>query len=88
MVGGIFCDLEKAFNSVNYDILLSKLECYGIEDIYKSLYESKLYNKYQRVSIYDIKKNSLSSLAKVKCGIPQGSIHRPLLFLINMNDLS
>jgi len=40
MVGDIFCDLEKAFDSVNYDILLSKLDCYGIKDIYKALYES------------------------------------------------
>jgi hypothetical protein len=56
MVGGIFCDLEKACDSVNYDILLSKPECYGIKDIYKALYESYLHNKYQRVSIYDTKK--------------------------------
>jgi hypothetical protein len=64
MLGGIYCDLEQAFDSVNYDILLSKLECYGIKDIYKAWYESYLYKKYQRVSIYDKKKKNLFQLGK------------------------
>lgn len=53
MVGGIFCDLEKVFDSVSYDILLSKLEYYGIKGIDKALYKSYLYNRYQTVSLYE-----------------------------------
>jgi len=49
--GSIFCDLEKAFNSVNHDILLSKLPYYGISGKAKPLLESYLQNRYQRVHI-------------------------------------
>jgi Reverse transcriptase (RNA-dependent DNA polymerase). len=51
MVGGIFCDLQKAFDSVNYDILLSKLEYYGIKGIDKAFYQSYLQNRYQSITI-------------------------------------
>jgi hypothetical protein len=80
IVGGIFCDLEKAFDSVNHNMLLSKLEFYGITGNNNVLYKSNLQNRYQRVSIYDKKINSsiLSSWAEVKHGIPQGSIIGPL----------
>jgi hypothetical protein len=60
MVGGTFCDLQKAFDSVNYDIHLSKLEYYGVKCIDKALYKSYLYNRYQRVSIYDTVANKFS----------------------------
>jgi hypothetical protein len=50
MVGGIFCDLEKAFDSVNHDIL-PKLPYYGISDKAKLLLESYLQNRYQRLQI-------------------------------------
>jgi hypothetical protein len=53
IVGGIFCDLEKAFDSVNHNILLSKLEFYGITGKENALYKSYLENRYQRVSIYN-----------------------------------
>jgi len=86
MVGGIFCDLQKAFDSVNYDILLSKLEYYAIRDIAKAFYQSYLQNRYQRVSLCDkdIYKFSFSKRANIKCGILQGSILGPLSFLIYM----
>jgi len=51
MVGGIFCDLEKAFDSVNHDILLSKPPYYGISDKAKLLLESYLQNRYQSLQI-------------------------------------
>jgi hypothetical protein len=57
MVGGLFCDLQKAFVCVNHDILLSKIEFYGIIDIANKLIESYLRNRYQRVVINDAKLN-------------------------------
>jgi hypothetical protein len=53
IVGGIFCDLKKVFDFVNHDILLSKLEIYGITGKEKELYQSYLKGRYQRVSIYN-----------------------------------
>ncbi len=56
LVGGIFCDLHKAFDYINYDILLSKLEFYGISGTPNKLLKSYLQNRYQRVLIdYDSK---------------------------------
>jgi len=51
IVGGIFCDLEKAFSCVNLDILLQKLETYGVTNKDKELYSSHLKGRYQRVLI-------------------------------------
>jgi retron-type reverse transcriptase len=83
-VGGIFCDLEKAFDSVNHNILLTKLEFYGITGKNNVLYKSYLENRYQRVFIYNKNTNNstFSSWGKVKHGIPQGSIIGPILLLI------
>jgi hypothetical protein len=50
--GGLFCDLQKAFNCVNYDILLLKMKLYGILGVANKLMESYLRNRYQRVVIY------------------------------------
>jgi hypothetical protein len=65
MAGSIFCDLEKAFESVNHDILLSKLPYYGISGKAKLLLESYLQNRYQRVQIT----NSYSNLNTVLNGL-------------------
>jgi hypothetical protein len=53
--GGIFCDVENAFDSVNHNILLSKLEFYGITRNNNTLYKPYLKTRYQRVSIYNKK---------------------------------
>jgi hypothetical protein len=53
MAGSIFCDLEKAYDSVNHAILLSKLPYYGINGKAKLLLQSYLQNRYQRVHIFN-----------------------------------
>jgi len=83
LVGGLFCDLQKAFDCVNHEILLAKMKFYGISGIANKLMVSYLENRYQRVTVNNSKPNQLSSKwVHVKHGIPQGLMLGPLLFLI------
>ena len=81
---GIFVDLQKAFDTVEYDILLAKLEHCGIHGLANDWFRSDLSNIKQYVSI----NGNESNLAFILYGIPQGSVFSPLLFLIYINDLN
>jgi hypothetical protein len=72
MVGGIFCNLENAFDCVNHGILLSKLEFYGITYKAYTLIKSYLENCHQRVILKDKYFKYCSSWGVIKHGVPQG----------------
>ena len=83
--GSVFCDLQKAFDTVNHEILLSKLQDYGIKGKAKTLLECYLQNRYQRVELSNQNSNSktLSDWTKITQGVPQGSILGPLTYLLH-----
>jgi hypothetical protein len=85
-VGGIFCDLKRAFDCVNHDTLLSKLEFHGVIGKSSTLIKSYLSDRYQRVVINN--GHLYSDWAKIKNAVPPGSILGPLLFLLYCDMLS
>ena len=75
---GLFVDLRKAFDTVNHEILLLKLEHYGIRGILLDWFKSYLSNRKQYGNINGIS----SSFKAISCGVTQGSVLGPLLFLL------
>ena len=81
-VGVIYMDLSKAFDNLNNELLIAKLNCYGLDQHAVEFFRSYVSNRYQCCKI----NNTLGDWRKIIASVPQVSIVGPLLFNIFLND--
>ena len=84
MVGAVFIDLSKAFDTLSHSVLLQKLPSYGVIGPELMLPEDYLFSRQQYVQI----EGKRSNITNITTGVPQGSILGPLLFVIYFNDFA
>ena len=79
----VFIDLKKALDTVNHDILLKKMQKYGVSGNELAWSTSYLQNRRQLCKVNGVS----SQMEEIHCGVPQGSCLGPLLFIVYINDL-
>jgi hypothetical protein len=87
LITGLFCDLTKAFDCVNHELLIQKLEYYGVKGSILNWLESYMYTGKQRTVLQLINSTKfLSEWKTIRYGVPQGPVLGPLLFNVYIND--